>query len=85
MAVLGTPSVSLEERRAPQWGPEQRRVPLSRRGCHLCSLFPKDSATPATGRCAPGHLLVTPRGPTCKGCTLVAAPLVTNRELNIKP
>lgn len=59
MAVLGTPSVSLEKRVVQQW-----RQQLSRPfcwgaggGCHLCSLFPKDAhPLPSDGAlCSSAH------------------------------
>ena len=64
MAVLGTPSVSLEERRVQQWSEKLGRVllPAGWGGLGGCFIYNIRMAH-LLGTCPPGHVLITPRGP----------------------
>lgn len=64
MAVLGTPSVSLEERKVQQWSEEAGQGASARGwgrvgGCFMYNI--KDGPPPSNGT-PPGRVLITARG-----------------------
>lgn len=84
MAVLGTPSVSLQERGVQQWRQGAKKGASGPTESPACSVFRTSGLAPAAGHCAPQRVLTPPRALGKAGMGAVRRP-AHSLVLGVKP